>query len=153
MTLKISLGRWAKQHLISNLWTLQEKLSRQCLATPRGQVIRCPFSSCCRVSWDGNLPPFSGCDRSLDGRNRARVIAESLARDCHDSNHKRSLAVISPPKAQKSLSPPKALKSVLIDPTFVVPRFGSRDWRSFVQHSFHVELRNGLQKLTALAEH
>ena len=30
------------------------------------------------------------------------------------------------------------------DPVFVVLRFESLTWRSFLQHSFHVELRNGL---------
>ena len=41
------------------------------------------------------------------------------------------------------MSPSETQKQVLTDPAFVVPRFESRDWRSFVQHSFHVELRNG----------
>ena len=38
-------------------------------------------------------------------------------------------------------------------PALVVPRFESGDWRSLVQHSFHVELWNGLRELTAFAEH
>ena len=45
----------------------------------------------------------------------------------------------------------KIEKLVLIVPAFVVLRFELCDWRSFVQHSFHVELRNALQELTALA--
>ena len=32
-------------------------------------------------------------------------------------------------------------------------RFGSHDWRLLIEHSFHVELRNGSQELTAFAEH
>ena len=31
-----------------------------------------------------------------------------------------------------------------MDPAFVVARLELRDWRPFVQHSFHVELQNGL---------
>ena len=49
--------------------------------------------------------------------------------------------------------PPKTQKLVLIDPAFVVPRLESRDWRSFVHHSFHMELRNVLRELIAFAEH
>ena len=60
-----------------------------------------------------------------------------------DSNRQRSLAVISPPETQKL---------VLTGPAFVVLRFESRDWRSLVQYSFHVELRNGLRELIAFAE-
>ena len=70
-----------------------------------------------------------------------RSANESYRRD---SNHLRSLAVKSPSKTQKL---------VLIALSFFAPQFGSRDWRSFAQHSFHVELRNGLRELTAFAEH
>ena len=61
----------------------------------------------------------------LDGRNRARVIAESLARVIAairiTSAHLRSY-----------LPPPKRQNVVLVDPAFVVLRFESRDWRSLV---------------------
>ena len=48
--------------------------------------------------------------------------------------------------------PKKTQKLVLIGSAFVVPQFEARDWRSFVQRSFYVELRNGLRELTAFAE-
>ena len=33
-----------------------------------------------------------------------------------------------------------------------VLRVQSRDWRSFVKQSFHIELRNGLQEMIAFVE-
>ena len=41
---------------------------------------------------------------------------------------------------------------VLRDLSFIVLQFGSCEWRLFVQHSFRMELRNGLRDLTAFAE-
>ena len=82
---------------------------------------------------------------SLDGRNRARVIAESLA---------RVIAAIRITSVRwRSYLPLKTQNLVLVDPAFVALRFESRDWRSLVQYSFHVDLRNGLRELTAFAEH
>ena len=79
---------------------------------------------------------------SLDGRNRAIVIAEALARVI--------VAIRIASVHWRSYLPPEAQKLVLTrDPAFVVLRFGSRDWRPFVQHSFHVELRNGLREMTS----
>ena len=67
---------------------------------------------------------------------KAIVIAESLA---------RVVAAIRITSVRWwSYLPLKTQKLVLSDPAFVVPRFASRDWRSLVQDSFHVELRNGL---------
>ena len=63
-----------------------------------------------------------GKDTILDGRNRARVIAESLARVIVES-----LAFVG---GHISLQKPQNL--VLTDPVFVALRFESRDWRSFV---------------------
>ena len=77
---------------------------------------------------------------SLDGRNRTIVIAELLAR------------VIAAIRITSVRWRPH-LPQHLTDLAFVVPRFESRDWRSFVEHSFHVELQNGLRELTAFAEH
>ena len=82
--------------------------------------------------------------RGLDGRNRAIVIAESLA---------RIIAAIRITSVRwRSYLPLKTKKLVLVDPAFAAQRFESRDWRSLVQYSFHAELRNGLRELTALAE-
>ena len=86
--------------------------------------------------------------RCLDGRNRARVIAESLARIIAAI---RSTSVRS--RSDRSYLPPKPQNLVLIDLAFVVLRFESRDCRSLVQYSFHMDLRNGLRELTAFAEH
>ena len=88
-----------------------------------------------------SCPPIGHSLRWAKSRDSYRRGASESYR-C-DSNRKRSLAVISPSETQKL---------VLIDPAFVVLRFESRDWRSFVEHSFHVELRNGLRELTAFAE-
>ena len=60
----------------------------------------------------------------LDGRNRARVIAESLA---------RVIAAIRITRVRwRSYLPLKTQSLVLVDPAFVVLRFESRDWRSLV---------------------
>ena len=80
---------------------------------------------------------------TLDGRNRARVIAGLLA---------RVITAIRIASARRSYLPPKSQKLVLTDPAFVALRFESRDWRSLVQQSFHMELRNGLRELIAFAE-
>ena len=45
-----------------------------------------------------------------------------------------------------------SLQNTDIEPAFIVPRFASRIWRSFVKLSFHVELQNGLRELTVFAE-
>ena len=45
--------------------------------------------------------------------------------------------------------PRKTQQSVLIVPAAIALRFESRDWRSLVEHSFHVDLRNGLRELTS----
>ena len=59
----------------------------------------------------------------LDGRNRAIVIAESLA---------RVIAAIRFASVRwRSYHPPNAQRLVLRDPVFVVLRFELRDWRSF----------------------
>ena len=68
--------------------------------------------------------------------NPAIVIAEMLARVI--SPRFNSLAFVG-----GIGDTPQTQKLVLIDPAFVVLRFESRDWRSFVQHLFHTELRNG----------
>ena len=61
---------------------------------------------------------------NLDGRNRARVIAESLA---------RVIAAIRIASVRwRSYLPPKTQKFVLTVPAFVALQFESRDWRSFV---------------------
>ena len=39
--------------------------------------------------------------------------------------------------------PSKTQRLVLIELAFVVPQFESGDWRSFMQHSFSMELWNG----------
>ena len=83
---------------------------------------------------------MSGLRHQLDKWHLFRVptlYGESYRRD---SNHQRLSVVISPPKTQTL---------VLIDPALVVLRC---DWRSFVQHAFHVQLRNGWRELAALAE-
>ena len=62
--------------------------------------------------------------RILDGRNRARVIAESLA---------RIIAAIRITSVRwRSYLPLKTRNLVLVDIAFVVLRFESRDWRSLV---------------------
>ena len=72
----------------------------------------------------------------LDGRNRARVIAESLA---------RVIAEIRITSVRwRSYLPLKTQNLVLVDPAFIALRFESRDWRSLVWYSFHMDLRNGL---------
>ena len=80
----------------------------------------------------------------LDERNWAIVIAESLARVI------AAIRMASVP--WRFISSPKTQKLVLTDPAFVVLRFESRDWRSLVQHSFHVEQHDGLRELTAFVE-
>ena len=61
---------------------------------------------------------------TLDGRNRARVIAESLA---------RVLAAIQITSVRwRSYLPLKTQNLVRVDPAFVALRFESRDWRSLV---------------------
>ena len=63
-------------------------------------------------------------ERTLDGRNRARVIAESLA---------RVIAAIQITSVRwRSYLPLKTQNLVLVDPAFMVLRFGSSDWRSLV---------------------
>ena len=60
----------------------------------------------------------------LDGRNCARLIAESLA---------IVIAVIRITSVRwRSYLLPKTQKLALIDPAFVALRFASRDWRSLV---------------------
>ena len=68
----------------------------------------------------GDWIPSDRSDRipSLDGRNRVIVIAELSLRF-----ESLALEVISAPHSQKL---------VLTDPAFVVPRFESRNWLSFV---------------------
>ena len=62
--------------------------------------------------------------KSLDGRNRAIVIAESLA---------RVIAAIRITSVRwRSYLPLKTQKLVLVDPAFVALRFESRDWCSLV---------------------
>ena len=57
--------------------------------------------------------------RNLDGRNRARVIAESLA---------RVIAAIRITSVHwRSYLPLETQNLVLLDPAFVAPRFGSCD--------------------------
>ena len=63
-------------------------------------------------------------DTILDGRNCERVIAESLARV--------TAAIRIASVRWRSNLPPETQKLVLTDPAFVVLRFESRDWRSFV---------------------
>ena len=61
---------------------------------------------------------------SLDGRNRAIVIAESPA---------RVIAAIRITSVRwRSYLPLKAQKLVLVDPVFFALRFESRDWRPLV---------------------
>ena len=48
---------------------------------------------------------------------------------------------------RRDSSKTQKLSLVLTEPAFVVPRFESRDWRSFVQHLFHVELRKWLARV------
>ena len=70
----------------------------------------------CVVSWSSGL--------SLDGRNRARVIAEALA---------RVIAAIRIASVRwRSHLHLKTQNLVPIDPAFVALRFESRDWRSLV---------------------
>ena len=79
---------------------------------------------------------------SLNGRNHAIVIAESLA---------RMIAAIRITSA-RWWPPPQTQRLVLRDPAFVVLRFESCDWRSCVLQSFHVELQNGRRELIAFAQ-
>ena len=72
-----------------------------------------------------------------------RIASESYRRD---SNRVRRRSYLPPPPKKKEYP------LVLIDPAFVALRFESRDWRSLVWYSFHVELRNGLGELIAFAE-
>ena len=61
---------------------------------------------------------------ALDGRNRARVIAESLA---------RVIAAIRITSVHwRSYLPLETQNLVLVDPAFAALRFKSRDWRSLV---------------------
>ena len=61
---------------------------------------------------------------TLDGRNRARVTAESLA---------RVIAAIRITSVHwRSYLPQKTQTLVLVDPAFVALRFESRDWRLLV---------------------
>ena len=81
---------------------------------------------------------------SLDGRNRAIVIAETLA---------IVIAAIQITSVRwRSYLPLKTHKLVLVGRAFVALRFESCHWLSLVQYSFHVELWNGLRELTAFAE-
>ena len=67
--------------------------------------------------------PQSTSHKSLDGRNRAIVIAESLA---------RVIAAIRIASVRwRSYLSLKAQNLVLADPAFVVLRFELRNWRSF----------------------
>ena len=60
-------------------------------------------------------------DANLDGRNRAIVIAESLA---------RVIAAIRITSVRRqSYVPLETQNLVLVDPAFLVERFESRDWR------------------------
>ena len=77
------------------------------------------FSECC-----AKLRLSAGHFGSLDGRDRARVIAESLA---------RVIAAIRITSVRwRPYLPLKPQNLVLIDPAFVTLRFESRDWRSLV---------------------
>ena len=67
----------------------------------------------------------SACISRLDGRHRAIVIAESLARVI-------AAIRITSVRWRSYLPPPKTQKLVLIGPAFVALRFESRDWRSLV---------------------
>ena len=60
----------------------------------------------------------------LDGRNRARVIAEALARVI--------AAIQITSVCWRPYLPPKTQKSVLTDPAFVLCCDSNRDWRSFI---------------------
>ena len=83
----------------------------------------------------------------VDGRNRARVIAESLARVIAAIRITSvRLAVISPAK-NTEFGPRR-----VVDPALVAIGLESRDWRS-LEYSFHVGLRKGLRELTAFTEH
>ena len=67
---------------------------------------------------------YSVCAPFLDGRNRARVIAESLA---------RVIAAIRITSIRWcSYLPLKTQNLVLVDPAFVALRFEACDWRSLV---------------------
>ena len=69
----------------------------------------------------GNFFPSVGC---FDGRNRAIVIAESLA---------RVIAAIRITSVRRqSYLPLETQNFVLVDPAFLVLRFESRDWCSLV---------------------
>ena len=86
---------------------------------------------------------------TFDGRNRAIVIAESLAESYRcDSTWLAFVGAHIPPPPQKKhrIWSSQALRSL---------RCGSNraDWRSLVEYSFHVELWNGLRELAAFAEH
>ena len=62
--------------------------------------------------------------QSLDGRNRARVIAEPPA---------RIIAAIGIASVRwRPYLLPTTQNMVLVDPAFVALRFESRDWRSMV---------------------
>ena len=101
--------------------------------------VRLPRSRGANFLWGGGVE-IPTKEKSVPRDSYCRTASESYR--C-DSDRQRSLEV---------RSPPNKLKFVLADPAFVVLRFESRDWRSLVQHSFHVELRNGLRELTAFAE-
>ena len=88
------------------------------------------------------IHPSCSSPPHLDGRNRAIVIAESLA---------RVIAAIRITSAcWRSYLALKTQNLVLIDPAFVALRFESRDWGSLVWYSFHVELRNGLREFNSV---
>ena len=83
--------------------------------------------------------------KSLDGRNRAIVIADSLARVI-------AAIRITSVRWWSYLPPRKRGDWSFVAFCSLCCDFGSRDWRSFVQHSVHMELRNGLREFTAFAE-
>ena len=74
-----------------------------------------------RFSFGGGRVRFFLLLKWVKSRDSYHRIASENYR--YDSNRKSSLVVISPSKTQKL---------VLTDPAFIVLRFESRDWRSFV---------------------
>ena len=91
----------------------------------------------------GKNPIQASIVADLDGRNRARAIADSLA---------RVIAAIRITSVRWRSYLPLKTQNLVVDPAFAALRFESRDRRSLVQYSFHVDLRNGLRELTAFAE-
>ena len=109
-----------------------------------GMFVRCNSNMCCvlkplQIGWRIYVAfPSVFLFPGLNGRTRAIVIAESQA---------RVIAAI------RIMGGHISLQNTAVSPYRPCVRCAAIQIARFVQHSFHVELRNGRRELITLAEH